>query len=264
MKNDPVENALAQLDEFAPGTPEGKKIYSKALAGRSNLVAAKAARRIGDAQCADYTGELAAAFERCLDKGSAFDKGCAASLAIARALVSFDYDGGELFLRGMKHIQREPVWGGSVDTAPDLRAACAIGVANSLRPDKLRYLVELLVDAEWIARAGAVRAIAAVGSESACLLLRYKALLGDPEAEVLSECLIGLLEIGGADAISLARSLACSDDPQVAEAAILALGASRRADAVEFLIRRFDEVADKAMKRCIAVALSSSRTEAAI
>ncbi|MEP6714468.1 MAG: HEAT repeat domain-containing protein [Terriglobia bacterium] len=264
MKNDPVVGALAQLDDFQPATPEGRKIYSKALAAKSNLVVAKAARRLGAAHGADYLPELTAALARCLDRGSSFDKGCAASLAIVRTLVDLDYDVPDLFLRGMKHVQREPVWEGSVDTAPDLRAACAIGLVNTRHPHKLRELVAMLLDTERVARAGAVRAIAAVGSESAALLLRYKALLGDPEADVLSECLEGLLEIGGDDALPLARSLAFSDDPQVAEAALLALGASRRADAVAFLMERFDQVSHPDMKRCILLSLASSRSETAV
>ncbi len=264
MKDDPVQSALAQLDDYDPSSPEGRRFYGKALTGKWSLVSAKAARRIGEAQCRDYMDQLAAVFGRCIEKGPAFDKGCAAALAIARTLVNLECDNADLFLRGMKHVQREPVWGGSVDTAAELRAACAMGFVNSSYRDKLRYLVDLLVDAEWVARAGAIRAIAAVGSESAALILRYKALLGDPEAEVLSECLSGLLEIGGEDALELARTISFSFDPQVAEAAILALGASRREDAIAFLTARYDETADRALKKCILLSLASSRVETAI
>ena len=264
MKNDPIEAALARLDEIRAHAKEGRKDLAKALAAKSNLVAAKAARIIGEALAADLTGDLVAAFDRFLSRGPAGDKACAATTAIARALVKLDYDEADLFRRGMKHVQMEGTWGGSEDRAAELRSVCATGLANTHDPHKLRDLVELLADREWQARAGAVRAIAAVGSDSSALLLRYKALIGDREPEVLSDCLTGLIEIEGATALPLAGALANAHEPEVREAAILALGASRRADAIELLQDKFGATADPDTKKCILLALASSRTEPAI
>ncbi|HVW86293.1 MAG TPA: HEAT repeat domain-containing protein [Bryobacteraceae bacterium] len=264
MKNDPIVAALARLDEIDPQTADGKKHLAKALSAKSNLVAAKAARIAGETLCADLMPDLAAAFGRFLEKGAALDKGCAASTAIARALVAFDCDDASLFRRGIKHVQMEAVWGGAQDTAAELRSICAMGLANSGDPRRLRDLTELLVDREWTARAGAVRAIAAVGSEAASLLLRYKTLLGDKDAEVLSESISALLETDGAEALPLACELAGSRTADVRETAILALGASRRADAIEWLKQQYEHSADTAAKKCILLALASSRTEAAI
>jgi hypothetical protein len=270
MKNDPIQTALAALDDIQVGAPDAGKRFGKALAAKSNLIVAKAARMVGDAQLTELTGDLAAAFGRFLEKGSANsvnstnDKGCVALTAMARALVKLDHDDADLFRRGMKHIQMEGVWGGSEDTAAELRAVCATGLANSRDTRKLRAMVELLTDREWPARIGAVRAIATVGSEPAALLLRFKALIGDREPEVLSECLTGLLEVDGAEALPLAAQLVDSKDAEVREAAILALGASRRTDAIEYLKEKFSAVADRDTRKCILLALASSRTESAI
>jgi HEAT repeat protein len=264
MKNDPIQTALAALDDIQVGAPDAAKRFGKALAAKSNLIVAKAARIVGDAQLTELTSELAAAFGRFLDQGSAADKGCVALTAMARALVKLDHDDADLFRRGMKHIQTEGVWGGSEDTAAELRAVCATGLANSRDPRKLRAMVELLTDRQWPARIGAVRAIATVGSEAAALLLRFKALIGDGEPEVLSECLTGLLEVDGAEALPLAASLVDAKDAEVREAAILALGASRRADAIEYLKEKFGAVADRDTRKCILLALASSRTESAV
>ena len=186
-------------------------------------------------------------------------------IAIARALFNLDYDGADLFLSGMRHVQMEPVWGGSFDTAAELRAVCAMGLANTTYPDKLRELVDLLVDREWQARAGAVRAIAVVGSEAALLLLRFKALSGDKETEVLADCFSGLLSVEGAEAVPLVASFADSKDRKSREAAILALGASRRADAIEWLKERFRRHSpDMETRKCILLSLATSRMEAAI
>jgi HEAT repeat protein len=262
MKNDPIETALAGLDEISVGTAEGRKQFEKALASKWNLVAAKAARIVGDAQWKDLTEDLAKAFGRFLARGG--DKGCAALTAIARALFALDYDEPELYLKGMRHVQMEPVWGGSVDAAVDLRAVCAMGLVATRYPDKLRELVQLLVDPEWKARAGAVRAMVAVGSEAAALLLRLKALMGDREPDVLSDCFSGLLALEGAAGVLLVAAFADSDDEAVREAALLALGASRRADAVEWMIQKFEAVANVEMKKSLLLALATSRTEAAM
>lgn len=264
MKNDPIQSALAGLDGIPLRTPEGWKQIAKALASKSNLVAAKAARIAGDAQWTELTEELVTAFDRFLKRGPELDKGCVALTAIMRALYSLDYDGVEFYLAGMRHVQLEPVWGGSSDTAVELRAVCAMGLASTTYPNKLRELVNLLVDREWQARSGAVRAIAAVGSDAAALLLRFKALSGDKEPEVVSECFSGLLAIEGAEALPLVKSFAEGRNQEVREAAILALGASRRADAVDWLTERFESVAHLETRQCILLSLATSRTDAAI
>jgi HEAT repeat protein len=265
VKNDPVELALGRLDEIPLHTDEGRKQIAKALASKSNLVAAKAARIAGDAQWSELTGDLATAFDRFLNKGGAdLDKGCAALNALARALYALDYSDPELYLKGMRRVQIEPVWGGSVDTAAELRAVCAMGLASTSWPDKLRELVQMLVDPEWQARAGAARALASVGSEPALLLLRLKALSGDQEPEVLSDCFNGLLAAEGAEAVRLVASFALVKDQGLREGALLSLGASRHADTVEWLKERFTRVADVETRQCILLSLATSRTEAAI
>lgn len=264
MKNDPIQSALAALDEIPLRTFEGRQKMAKALASKSNLVVAKAARIAGEAQWVEVTEELVVAFQRFLKRGSELDKGCTALTAIARALFGFDYDEAELYLAGIRHVQREPVWGGSIDTAIELRGVCAMGLASGNYRYKLRELVDLLVDPEWQARAGAVRAIATVGSDAASLLLRFKAQSGDKEPDVIADCFGGLLAIEGADAIPLVTSFAEGRDKEVREAAILALGASRRPDAVDWLKERFASIADLETRQCILLSLATSRTETAV
>ncbi|HWE52802.1 MAG TPA: HEAT repeat domain-containing protein [Bryobacteraceae bacterium] len=262
MKNDPVEKALAAIDDIPLHTPEGRKQIEKALDGKSNLVIAKAARIAGDSQWLEIAGKLAATFQRLLPGGASSDKGCAAKTAIARALNKLEYDDAALFISGMKHRQPEPVWGGSEDTAVDLRAVCAMGLAGSTYFYKLREMVDLLVDKEWRARAGAVRAVGTVGGDAASLLLRFKALTGDREPDVMSDCFTGLLAVDGAAAVPLVASFAERQDDS-REAAVLALGESRREDAVEVLKELFGRTADPEGRRCIVISLATSRTESA-
>lgn len=264
MKSDPVVTALAALDEVPLRTPDGRHQIAKALGGKSNLIAAKAARIAGDARWSDLQNELVKAFNRFLRQGSALDKGCKATVAIARALFAFDYDDAEFYLSGVRHIQIEPVYGGSVDTAGELRAICAMGLASCSYPNKLREMLPLLVDSEAHARSGAIRALAAVGSDAAALLLRLKALTGDKEPEVIGDCLGALFAIEGAGATPLVISFTESREKPIAEVAFLALGATRRDDAIEWLKSRFGQVVDSETRASILLALAASRTEAAI
>ena len=53
-------------------------------------------------------------------------------------------------------------------------------------------------------------------------------------------------------------------EAEVREAAILAMGASRRADAIEWLIAEFPRTPDQSGRKSILLSLSSSRVETAI
>jgi len=264
MKNDPIESALARLDDISPQTPEGKFAFKKVLAAKSNLIVAKAARLIAAAMLTDLNDDLATAFDRMIEKGASSDKACAATIAIARALVQLDYDGPNLFLAGMRHVQMEASFGPPIDTAAELREVCAMGLANSAYAHKLRELVPLMVDKEWRVRAGAIRAIGIVGNESASLLLRYKMLIGDQDPEVMSDCFASVLQLEGSEGVKLVAGFSKSANPEIREAAILAIGASRRSDAIDWLIARFPQTADPPSRKCILLALSTSRTETAM
>lgn len=256
MKNDPVEAALARLDNA------DIQEFAKALSGKSSIVAAKAARLLAANHQSDLNEELAAAFHRFLTKTP--DKACGATTAIARALVQLDYDDAELFLKGMRHIQMEGSFGPPVDVAADLRGICAIGLANSTYPCKLRELTPLLVDPTASARIGAIRAIAAIGSEPAALLLRLKTLTGDGEPDVISECFTAIIAAEGAEGVNFVTQRVPALTGEDREAAILTLGASRRSDAVAWLIEYFAETVNTELRKSIMLALSTSRTEPAI
>lgn len=248
MKNDPIETALAKVD----GATSAE--LAKFLSSKWSLVVAKAARVAGERHATELLPDLVAAFDRVL---AAQDKGCAALTAVARALVILEHDDPEVFRRGLKHVHMEATWGGRTDVAAELRASCAIGLANTRDPKRLRDLVDLLADSMWQARAGAARAIAAVGGDPAVLLLRFKILTGDEHDDVLYECFAGLIELEGAEVFPLIRDVK-------SEPAILALGASRRGDAVSLLKQLYAETRDPARLNCILLALASSKLDYAI
>jgi len=190
-------------------------IIRKALAGKSNFLAAKAARLAEDAELTSLLTDLIAAFERFFENAEKSDPQCWAKNAISRALPRLGCRDKEVFLRGLHFHQWEPTWGGKSDTAGTLRANCAHGLVacEGLPNDELvLLLLDLLVDADKSVRAEVVRAMAQAG-EMAVPVLRLRALIPGEEPEVLAACFTALLAMdreGGIRFVS--RFLAAGDD----------------------------------------------------
>ena len=157
-------------------------------------IAAKAARLAEDALLYELVPKMLDAYSRFLDKPLKTDPSCYAKKAIARALVALDCNDTEFYRRGLQYRQLEPVWGGTADTAVDVRTSCAMGLVASGYSRALVELTALLHDTDAAARVGAVRAIACGNPREAELLLRSKVLGGDAEPQVLGECFSGLLD----------------------------------------------------------------------
>jgi hypothetical protein len=99
----------------------------------------------------------------------------------------------------------------------------------------LAVLVDMLAASDKAERVGAVQGLAYSGSESACLLLRLKCRLGDKDSEVISECLGGILELHPVEGIPFVAEFLEGQTEAIQEAALLALGGSRRPEAFGIL-----------------------------
>ncbi len=216
---------------------------SKALIHRNNYVVAKAADLVRDLNLAELVPQLLIAFDRFFTDPVKTDPQCWAKNALSRALATLECQDAAVYLRGMRHIQLEPVWGGRSDTAGTLRGTCALALVQCrslTETDLLNFLIELFSDKDKSVRVEAVRAIEQVGSASAALLLRLRAILAADEPEVLGACFSGILHLEGRTAISwVSRFLATGDDT-AAEAA-LAIAADRSPEAFSALHKRFLE-----------------------
>jgi HEAT repeat protein len=251
--------ALRQLDDTI-----GCKPLAEAVAQPHYRVVARAAELAGERLCYDLEPTLIDAFRRFAASDYRTDPGCQAKGAIARTLVALDCLDAGLFREGMRLSQREPVWGGSIDTAADVRASCAMGLAASGDPRALQELVELLVDPEHLVRAGAVRAIVCTEPRAAEAVLRTKALLGDAEPEVTGECLRALLNLAPEDTLDFAGRFLDASDPAIAELAALALGESRLDGAIDLLRERWEaEPLKRAVHRVWLRAAILARSDAA-
>lgn len=233
------------------------------LNSKTNLLAAKAARLAGEWEAAEWAPELVAAFERFLVNPETTDKRCEAKIEILKTLCKLEHPSPAIFLRGIRHVQMEASWGKAVDTAAEVRALSAMGLAQTNYPDALEAILPLLLDQERDARIGAVRAIGASGLPGDTLLLRLKALSGD-EPEVLGECLGALLRAAPDSSVEFVAQFLDRHDEAVAEAAALALGDSRVEMAFEVLRDAFERTRVRSRRRTLLVAVALLRRERAI
>ncbi len=254
-----VLNALSAAREN-PDSPDALKLLKAAIGSKVSVVAAKAAKLAGEWRKEEVIPDLAAAFDRFMKDPHKSDKGCRASIEIVNALYAMDYGGSEIYLKGIRHIQMEGAYGPPVDNAVPLRAVSALGLVQTRYPDAMEEVVRLLVDKEVGARIGAVRAIASAGDPAAPLLLRLKVLLGDPEAEVLGECFAALLAIAPAKSMPFVE-LYLRGDEAVSEAAMLALGATRREDAFIVLKQAWERGVAADLRRTLLLSIATLRLQ---
>jgi hypothetical protein len=215
---------LATIEALRNLSPEAAESeLARALTQRSNLLVAKAAAIALHHRLTGLTPNLVAEFPRFLQDPAKADPQCWAKNAIAKTLAAFEYQDSGFFLTGMHHIQLEPVWGGSVDTAGTLRGTCALALVqcrdlNSHRV--LTHLTPLFADKELSVRVNAVRAVEQVGTDSAALLLRLRAELASDDPELLGACYSGVLALEGPGAIPWTAQFLASEDDSAAEAAM--------------------------------------------
>jgi HEAT repeat protein len=219
----------------------------KALGHRNNYVVSKAARIVEENLLTALLPDALAAYERFFDDAVKTDPQCWAKNALVKALIALEHRGKDEYLRGLKHHQHEPVWGGQSDTAGTLRGQSAHALVNCPGVSDLELLtilLDLFADSDKAVRVEAARAIGNVGGPSAVLLLRMRALLGQGEEfEVLGACYAALLDLEGARAIPFVAKFLEEGGDNSAEAAF-ALSAMRSPEALAALIARREKGAD--------------------
>ncbi len=256
---------LAELRTL-PTSPEVSDELRQALKDKSNLVVAKAAAVVKEKRLRDLTPDLLESFGRFMIDPVRTDKGCDAKLAIATALHELECDDAATFVRGVRHVQMEMAYGApknQVDTAAALRCVCAAGLARTRYRRVLEELLPLLLDPEPHVRVAAAQEIGAAGRGEGQLLLRLKVLAGDPDPEVITECLVSLLSLVGSEALEFVTGCLSSASPLTREAAALALGSSRVPGAFELLRAWFEKSTDATLRSTLLVAIGTVRDAAA-
>lgn len=264
-KTPSLEERIDRLSDLRadPAAPHVRPELSKALSSRISLLAAKAARLAGEFRITELIPQLEEAFERFLLQPETSDKGCAAKIEIVKALDALGHEDPGVYLRGLHHVQREPSWGGPVDTAAALRAASALALARTSYPYVMEEFADLLADREPPARIGAVRAIASTGKREGVLLLRLKVRSGD-RPDIVGECFTALLAMTPRQSLPLVAGYLDHQDQAIAEAAALALGESREEGAFELLRDALPKTATAGMRKTLLISIALLRREEAI
>jgi hypothetical protein len=237
-------DALAQLAEQPPASwivP-----LRAALRQRNNYLVAKAAAMVERERLAILLPDILAAYDRFFENASKSDPQCWAKNALSKALAALELQEPKPFLRGLRHVQMEPVWGGQSDTAGSLRGTCALALVQCRGLSEitlLRHLLDVMVDADKVVRCNAVRAIEQVGSHAASLLLRLRAQLGSDEAEVLGACYSGVLRLEGVAALPWAQRFLAAEDDAAGEAA-LAMAETHSMEAFTILKQQWGQTRD--------------------
>lgn len=262
-----LEDAQAAIAAIKSDPGANLVVLRQVLASRHPVAIAQAAKLIATAELVELIPNLASSFDRLLDQ--ARDPGCIGTQAIADALYRLGYSEADLFLRGIRHIQREPVWGGQVDTAAKLRGACALGLVRMNYANCLNELADLLADPEPEARIGAARAIAYSEQPEGAALLRLRILVRDDDA-LMAEYFDALLKLDAAGSMALISSFLeetshASTNASIAlqETAALALGSARLIAALPVLQSWWQHSRDEARGTGL-LAIAMLRHEAAI
>jgi hypothetical protein len=269
---DPTREGLARLNEARrdPGTPEAREVLRAALAGKSNVLAARAAMICGEAGLHEFVGDLEVAFARYLSDPLRTDPGCLAKSAIVEALARLG-TGDNTLIAASGHIQQEPAHAEPTDTAAEMRAAAVVALAERNHPRALELASVLLADKEPRARLGAITSFRTLPSAGAAALLRYKALrfLNTPDypsqaesRDEIAESLASLL-VCSPDSLGLVASLLLDGDSDTASLAAIAMGESSLHGALGALRHAFEARLELEIRQAIVAAVGMLRTEGA-
>lgn len=243
-----IEDRLAALVEllsraFSSGgsTDEAVAAVTEALHDSSHLVVARAARGARELAATELIAPLIEAYDRLVTAGPEKDKTCAGKTEVVRALVTLEANATELFLDASRCVQLEGSYGPPVDAAAELRSHAAYGIALTRPNTATLELVRLLADPEVVVRRSAAEALGAFSSLEAEPILRLKVVLGREEPEVLSACFSTLLRLEPSRSLRFVAGYLTDADLAVAETAALALGESRRDEALRWLLEPLAE-----------------------
>ena len=264
-KGKKLEALLASLDQIKsdPRTETAQAQLQQILNSRYGVAVARAAKLVERAEISSLLPDLEKAFDRFLVEPVERDPSCLAKTAIAETFYRLEFNQADPFLKGIRHRQLEPVYGGRMDTAPQLRTTCALGLVRMNYPEVFVELADLLADPEVAARIGAARAVAYTGDRDRGLpLLRLRVLCGD-EPEVMVECVNGLLQLDPRRSLDLVSHCLDASPPATQELIALSLGESHLGGALEILKQWWHRIQDAQLRNTGLLAIAMIRSEGA-
>jgi hypothetical protein len=264
-----LEDRIEQLRQLRThaAAADTNTTLRKALADRSNLIVAEAAKTATELHLSELIPDLLTTFDRLFEEPVKSDPKCWGKTAIVKALARLDYSESAPFVRGSQHIQMEPVWGGQEDSAVQLRANSFLALVQCTdvtRFEVLRQLVNAMSDPADPVRIEAVRAMHQLGGEECSLLLRLKARVGDRRPVIIGHVFDALLNMERDQAVPFVAEYLSSGDEALRDEAALALGASRLSGGLKELVETWKSIRSEGFSEVLLRAISSSRLPEAI
>ncbi|MDB5391756.1 MAG: hypothetical protein JWM11_7402 [Planctomycetaceae bacterium] len=263
-----IDDRLREVQRLRQETDPAllQKGVSRALKDRANLVVADAAKIVRELELIGFETELLEAWKRMLVNPVKADPGCSAKTAIIEALGQLEYDEPDFYLKGIRYEQQEPAWGGSEDTAVNVRGASAFAIARSrwmgIVP-RLTTLVNLALHfGNSRSRVFAAQAMADTRREEAIPILRLMLGLSESNSEVMGACMTGLLALAPQDYVPLVAAYLDSETEDVVLEAAAALGTCSRPEAVAALIAAWNRGADPELQESLLISMGLSREPA--
>lgn len=230
------DDKRARIREASSMEPGKARLELKKLLGDKHAYivgeAAEAAKRL---EISELVPDLAAAFPRLCEGGVKGDPGCVGKSRVVEALLYFDAQEPDVYLRGLVYRQVEGAIPFQVDTAAGLRGMCAHALFHIRYPHALLDVTPLLFDKETSTRVEAAAALGESGLDGAAAVLHMKAIEGDSEADVMGAVYKGLLTLFPNRYLPLVKEALESEAGSRQEAAALALGESRAPGALTAL-----------------------------
>ena len=262
QKIDQLDN-LRLSDPNADDNADNQAVLLKAVQAKHNRLVAKAAKLCAQHYLSQYHETLKTAFHYFAQHADK-DKGCFAKKAIVQSLFEMDHLDDDFYAAAIKIRQPEPVWGGSIDSAIDVRCWAALGLTLSPNSRIMFELLELLHDPEAQARLGAVKAISCIAVAQAELLLREKILDGDEDAYVIGECFHQLMTIEPDYSLQFVASYLDHSDEEWLEYAALAIAQQPTTEALQLLTAQLEQNALGLQQKHLIKAIALHRSSAAI
>ncbi len=243
MAKQKFDQQLAALEDLrqSPASPSTTESLRKALANRNNFIVAKASKIAAELGLKELIPDLLAALDRFFTDPAKSDPQCWAKKALFQAFADLGHNQADVYLRGLKHIQMEPVWGGQQDTAAPVRGACALALVECRDVSDialLGHLIEALADTDKTVRVEALGAcfsalLSIEGRAGIAFVSRFLEAKGDEGAE--AALAIGLMRTPEAHH-ALKKKWEHERQSEFASVLLSAIALTRQPEAIDFLV----------------------------
>jgi HEAT repeat protein len=259
MSKQAFEKKLEALQDL------GVEDLRKALADKNNFYVGKVARRAASLNATALIEPMLQAFNRFLEGGAEADPQCWAKFDLLESLYELGHRNPSVYRRAFRCIQLENVWGGKEDSATRVRAQAALALIDcELDPIQLlRTLLHGLSDPAKNVRIETIRALTRLGRWEGELLIRQKALSGDPQPEVLGNAFSAVLELEQQGSVQFVIDFLDSDDEATQLEAAASLAQSRHESAFQAISKLWGKILTQDMRRTIVISLGASPLEEA-